>query len=257
LAAGASSNVLTSPSSLGWARQSSGPSESALGCVCYGGNTNQGYRYVAFGSHRPLAPNNATNDTLFTSTRGEVWAPSGPAAGNIAAVDFGRDTFVAVGKDLLAGTGKIFAAQNPVNLPMSLVTTWSNPLKTVRFAGGVFIACDSTGTVLSSFDGTNWVSHTGVQATQVAFGAGAFVGLWSRQLWQSDPVAKVEIVSNEELKISGIVGRTYSVESRDSLAPAGEWVAQPPFTLTASPFLWKDPNAPSASGRFYRARMNE
>jgi hypothetical protein len=76
-------------------------------------------------------------------------------------------------------------------------------------------------------------------------------------VYTSDPLVELRMTNAPSAKValSGLVGRSYQIQSTDSLNPGGNtWVTNVAVQLTNTSFLWTDPTATN-SQRFYRAAL--
>ena len=63
--------------------------------------------------------------------------------------------------------------------------------------------------------------------------------------------ANLQLGTYPGLQITGTVGRSYQIQSSGDL---NAWTTRATLLLTASPYLWIDPN-PVAGNKFYRALL--
>lgn len=111
-------------------------------------------------------------------------APPFPDVGSLRDVVFGNDLFVVV-----TTRGEIVTTPNPNGGPWTIRREpQSNPLTSITFGDGRFVAVGSAGTVLTSTDGFVWNGQSGAEGTDltgVTYGNGAFVAVGRSGIFRS------------------------------------------------------------------------
>jgi hypothetical protein len=244
--------ILTSPDGITWANR---PAEitNQLWSIAYGEN-----QFVAVGS----------SGTVATSSDGENWtARHSSAQQTLLAITFGNGRFVAVGS--VTGPDNIYAAilTSPDGVKwtdsnLSGVASVVDPLASVSYGDGQFVAVGRFGLILTSPDGVAWTnrnSGTDNDLLGVIFEDHAFVAwgldgtiLQSGVLLPERPTLGLELRPDSPavVTVSGSAGRTYSVEASSDLE---QWLTITNITLTSSTWQFADPAAADAPRRFYRA----
>jgi hypothetical protein len=69
----------------------------------------------------------------------------------------------------------------------------------------------------------------------------------------SGPLAGIRFTNNPArgIALSGLVGRSYQIQSTDALDASSNWRTNATFQLTNTPYVWPDTTATN-SARFYR-----
>jgi hypothetical protein len=128
-----------------------------------------------------------TNSVLVTSGDGLTWTPRLLQSDyGLNGVAYGDGLFVAVGGVGNSATGGI---EGTVVTSVDAVT-WTerqpmtaNQLESIVYGNGQFVAVGlKSGTIISSSDGVNWISHAEVWLNAVAYGNGQFVAAGGYQL---------------------------------------------------------------------------
>jgi hypothetical protein len=140
------------------------------------------------------------------------------------------------------------------------------PFNRIIYAYGYFLAI-SDAKLFTSTDGTNWIPRNfqappGLHLNALALGnrkvvvAGYILNAFNAipTAFVSDPIVALETKgpSPGQLSLSGLVGRTYSIEYITDLRSNNWQPATAAFTLSNSPSICTDPQATNSS-RFYRA----
>jgi hypothetical protein len=146
-----------------------------------------------------------------------------------------------------------------------MVKDTTNVFSRVIYTNELYVA--STGsTIFTSTNGTNWIQRnfpTNAHVNGITFGIRNVVAVGSTN--SAPPTGPIAFVSDPFvainpnpgipplLKISGLQGRSYQIESTDILpGNAGNWRTNTTLQLTNSPCFWLD-TAATNSQSFYRA----
>jgi len=140
-------------------------------------------------------------------------------------------------------------------------------LSVFGYVKGLFMALATGNKLATSVNGTNWVlygpsmplaSWPASDGTRLVTVNSVLTntGPWyfNSFVTTSDVLLDVRMTNTPTAKValSGLVGRTYQIQSTDSLKPyANNWLTNSTIQLTNTPFVWADPTATN-SQRFYR-----
>jgi hypothetical protein len=246
-------NIYTSPDGIVWTRRNSGApagSVHSIMAVTYGAG-----RYVAIDD----------SGYIYTSTLGTTWTRN-LISGNSSISSYGYVNFCNGLFMALVNTGTNLTSTDGLSWsPMAKDVT--NVFSRVIYANGIYVAL-SGANVFTSMNGTNWFQrslHTPTNAnlTEIAFGDRKVMAVGYTYpplpmvpvVYISDPFVGAGMNSGfpPQLKISGLQGRSYRIESTDLLpVDPGNWRTNTTLLLTNSPCIWTD-IAASNSQRYYRA----
>jgi hypothetical protein len=176
-------------------------------------------------------------------------------------VAFGNGIFV-----LAAGTNGIFARAPSLfsTPPFESVTNF--PAETIAFAGGIFFALNTNGSaIFTSTNGTNWVARdinpplspsAPFSGYALAQGAGTLVAVGHpNRITQSSRLAGIAPGPEQgAVLLSGILGATYQIQTREGFQTNTPWLPVRNLVLTNSPQFWRDSGATNAS-RFYQTQL--
>jgi hypothetical protein len=157
----------------------------------------------------------------------------------------------------------------------TLNTGISNPLGKISYANGLFIAMAGTNVfisleyVASSVDGTNWWQYAprvpGIGSSVATDGSrlvrvgSTYYGYYENgYVYRSDPLVNLRMSNSAgAIVLSGLVGRSYRIESTDTLTNSGlnDWQLRFSGQLPTDPFLWIDPTSATSTQRYYRAAL--
>jgi hypothetical protein len=245
-------NVFTSPDGQSWAGQhSTSPAGASLGDVAYGAN-----RFVAIGINR-----GSTDDSghIYTSTNGINWTRQSIAGGSH--VSYCNNRFfipLSPGVNLVSLTGTYWTTSS---------TGLTDLLDKIVYSQGAYLA-RAGNSLAASTDGVNWfkysqllpgtstVASDGQCLVVVGDNSGPF-GPYTANgyTYVSDPLVSIRITAGRPptITVSGLVGRTYSIEATNALICAGSnnWHAVATAQLTSDHWLWTD--TPTGAARLYRA----
>lgn len=171
LLGGRAGEIYTGSDGSSWRRLTRGTGETFRGVVFAGD------RFVVVGNRvDPLA--NAIVTPVLFSTDGVNWTRANGSAelraGNLGAVAFGQNTYIAVGEGgriFTSADARDWTAQN------SGITT---TLSSVAVGPSSFVATGTAGVILSSVDGATWTSQSSgvtTNLTSVTYGNGRFVAV--------------------------------------------------------------------------------
>jgi hypothetical protein len=245
--------VRVSTNGLNWT-----PSFSAsLADIAYGNGT-----FVALGSN---FSNNSGH--AYRSSGGSSWAEQ-PILGG-SKISFANGLFIvplAPGTNLISVNGAQWA---------SLPTGIPSRIGKVLYVHGTFLAltglepCDCSYTNLAaSMNGTNWFQYAkplpravrslASDGNRLVTVSGRYVDVSHSDgfVHYLDPIPSVQISNGSpaQLSLSGWVGRSYRIESIDSLTNQPlAWRSNATFVLPSDNFMWTDPTAAASPQRFYRA----
>jgi hypothetical protein len=240
-------NIYTSPDGVTWTARNSG----ALAT-----DVNPIYD-VAYGAGRFVAVDNANH--FYKSTTGTTWTRSANSSGG-SVISFCNNLFIlptGLGTNALSTDGVSWTLVNNNTATM---------FGRVIYADGCFVALAGY-KIFSSTDGTNWTQH--LTAIPSSAGLGAITYARNRFLtvgfkpvgstpvfpvaYFSDPTVAASINRGfpPQVTVSGLSGRSYRVDQRDSLA-TGSWTPANTNSAGVVPFTWTDPK-PANDVRFYRA----
>jgi hypothetical protein len=250
--------ILTSPDGLSWTAHSS-RHEPALYRLAYG----QGYFVALANVNDPYE-----RDGLYFSTDGIHWIDGHVgSASRLSGVGFGLDTFWAVGdngamlqSDPLLSTGPSIAtaplaqaAFKGTAASLQVAAIGTSPLSYQWFKDGDVMS-GATKEALAfrqvglEDEGSYFVvvsNPTGAAVTQP-------VTLTVRTAPEAAELA-LELDPLVELTLLGTAGRTYELQSTDSLETTNAWSTLTRLRLPAVPFTWTDTASAPSSRRFYRA----
>jgi hypothetical protein len=243
-------DVFTSTNGIDWDPHNVNAS---LGDIAYGAGL-----FVAIGIH-----NGSVNDSghTYTSAGGTIWTKRDIPGGS--KISFGNGLFIvpyANGTNLVSADGINWATLNTgiSNLPGKAI-----------YANGLFLAA-AGGYLATSKDGTNWTQYA-----QQLPGSGDSIATDGFRLWRvggifvnglgyngyvyrSDPLVSLAMGSDStHVNLSGLVGRSYKIESTDNLTSAAptDWQVRFNGQLPSNPFPWPDPTSTDSPQRFYRAAL--
>jgi hypothetical protein len=239
-------SILTSSNGAQWAVQNAvigGP----LGAIAFGHGT-----FVAVGW-------NGTSPVALASADGLTWASSSPPGLSLDGVGYGDGMFVA------GGTGTIFTSVDGLNwTPANFNINTNQELYRVCYAHGTFVIVGQDGAILTSTNGTDWItrySGAGQSLTGVAFGDQTFVTVGAGgTILQSDPLPPLGLSLSPagwladgsfSLNAAGPAGQTWEIDTSTDLVD-WTWLAQSWSTNSTMPFI--DPAAPAYGRRFYRGQ---
>lgn len=250
VAVGKSGTILTSPDGTNWVQQVSGVGNSLYGIAC-----GKDGRFVTVGETGGW-DGKEYPDTILTSTDGTNWTAIFYANSEwLLDVTYGAGQFVAVGEnDILTSPDGI----NWTNY--SGVGQW---LHTVTYGNGFFLAVGTSGgggavaPIVSSIDGTHWISHysgTGNDLLGVAYGNGTFEAV-GNVILQSQPIIRLSPpiwLSNglPQIKIEGEAGITNNIQTSSDLF---NWIDLTNMVFTNPIGTFVDPSATNCIQRFYRS----
>jgi hypothetical protein len=248
--------IYSSPDGVSWAqRQPPTPSGANLADIAFGAGL-----FVAIGS-----PTGSVDDQrhYYVSSDGISWTRKSfptitvwdPYPKHIA---FCQDRFFV---SPVAGTS--FVSRNGTNWA-TLFTGLADKLEKVEFANGIFLARAGT-SLVSSTDGTNWYRYaSALPGEGLATDGIRLVTVDDRYTYEhydglvyySDPLAGVRITNSQppQVIVSGLVGRSYQIQSTDALSNSGlvDWQTRATFQLPGYLYFWTDPVFSGSSQRFYR-----
>ena len=160
---GDASTVLTSPDGITWAGGTAPPGNSYRD-VAYNGT-----RFVTAG----VGPTTTVRAAAAYSDDGVSWtAGTLPAnAGQIYAIAFGADRFVAAGE-----TGRIYSSVDGVTWTEATSPVTSS-LRSVAYADGLWVISGDSGRLLTSTDGVNWTNRS-VATSNTLIGVARHNGAW-------------------------------------------------------------------------------
>jgi len=190
-----------------------------------------------------LVRNDRSNSVVYTSPDGAAWSESARIEQRTSAMEFGANTFVAVGT-----RGSIRTSPDGTNWTLRASGT-DQDLRSILFSGGEFLAAGTTifipesgfsqqAVTLRSTDGISWTNDPSFPEIQsAASGNGVYIGLKWQDLvrpvsitnWQTIFTIEREtkIVFGESRFV--VVGRSgHIATSTDGL----EWITQNPRTVT-------------------------
>ncbi|MEQ9305400.1 MAG: choice-of-anchor D domain-containing protein, partial [Marinoscillum sp.] len=147
--------------------------------------TTQNWEAAAYGEgvYVAVSSSGPTNNVL-TSTDGVNWSIITTPSGYWYSVTYAHGVFVAVGRSL-SGASNIMTSSDGVNWQLRAHGSHNLTLNDVTYGNGQFVAVanySSSGTVVTSTDAINWVTHS-ITSTypsdwrSVAYGNGLFVAL--------------------------------------------------------------------------------
>lgn len=131
----------------------------------------------------------------------------------------------------------------------------------VKYCLGRFIVLGAGGAILSSLNGADWNYFSqapGWELDSVAFAKNSFFLIANRgAILESDPVVSLEpaIGSISGVRLSGLEGCTYRIETADDLQKPNPWKPAVTLSLTNSPTTWLDPQGTRLPKCFYRATL--
>lgn len=245
-------NIYTSPDGITWtARNSGAPTTEvhSLGDVAYGAG-----QYVA-------VDNNGYSYTSATGT-GISWTRR--AVGNFSRINFCNDRFIALANGS-TGSTNLVSFDGLTWTSMTKDTT--NVFNRVIYTSGLYVA--PTGSMLfTSTNATNWTQRNfaGNLPLAAAFGKTnlTFVGyrwdsnalLGYSEVFLSDTFLAVGMNQGfpPQLKISGLLGRSYRIDCSTNLPTTTNWQTLGTFSMTNSPCNWVDTTTTNST-RFYRAAL--
>lgn len=202
---GQNGTVLTSTDTTTWINRTPAGVVGDLASVTYGNGI-----YLAVGN------NGAGFATILASSDGTNWNNSIPANSffPLSGVTFGNGLFVAVG--ITNGAGGILVSKDGAG--WSQVLSQGQPLLSIIYAEGLFLAVGQWGTILSSPDGQSWTGHTVVTADPlngIVEGNKQFIVVGGHDtILQGQPVAPVLPVQPDRI----ILGQTGLVVTNKALA---------------------------------------
>jgi hypothetical protein len=240
-------NIYTSPDGLTWTARNSGAPASEVGPI----------NDVAYGAGHFVAIDGGNH--FYISTTGSTWSRSTNSNGG-SQISFCNNIFI-----VPVGSGTNALSTDGLNWTQVTNATAST-FGRVIYGDGCFVALAGS-KIFSSTDGTNWTQRITSISTNVALRAITYaknrfltVGytpvIGSPVLpvaYFSDPTVAASINRGfpPQVTVSGLSGRSYRVEERDSLA-TGSWSPANTNSSGAVPFTWTDPQ-PANVVRFYRA----
>jgi hypothetical protein len=243
--------IYTSPDGINWAQRNSGAPAGDVHSITA----------VTYGAGRYVAIDNT--GYIYTSTSGTTWTRN-LISGNSSISAYGYVNYCNGFFVALVNTGTNMVSTDGLSWsPMVKDTT--NLFSKVIYAGGLYVA--STGsTIFTSTNGTNWVQRnfpTNNYVRDITSGIRNIVAVGSTNsapptgpiVFVSDPFVGAGMNSGflPQLKISGLQGRSYRIESTDILpGDTSNWRTNTTLQLTNSPCIWTDTAATNAQ-RFYRA----
>jgi hypothetical protein len=219
-----------------------------------------------FGNSYPLADIAYGLDTSLAVDAGQnVYSWTGPwqgtrvqnAGNKISACN---DRFI-----LSAGSGTNLISTDGVKW-FQVTNNTAAYFQRVIYANGYYLAISGSN-VFTSMDSTNWIQRNvpipaDVTLNAAVYGNGRFLVVGTKGggmgnampvAYISDPVVALALEPTRPpaVKLSGLTGRPYRIEQRESL-DSGIWQTATNFILESSPLFWVDPHATNSS-RFYRA----
>jgi hypothetical protein len=220
---------------------------------------------IVFGSGKFVAVGAGTNSGhVYRSSRGRVWTSADIPGGS--RISFANGLFVipyGPGTNLISTDGANWATLNTGTSGL-----WMGK---IHFANGIFFS--TAGNYLAtSADGTNWISYANPMPGYVFASDGVrMVSIASEPVpvdwirfdsfaYFSDPMVDLKMNRTPvSVVLSGLVGRTYQIESADELKSNGtnNWQVRFSGKLPSNPFIWSDLSAPSGTMRFYRAALEQ
>lgn len=253
--------ILTSPDALTWTMRSPGSSPAGAICSIAYGLVGSTPTFVAIG-------NNDGNE--YYSTSGTSWVHRLISSGG-RQVSFANGLFIIPisAQYNLISTGGLAWRQ--------MATGLTNQMESIFYANQIYWG-SAGGYLVTSKNGTNWQQYAnplptslvfaGLQANYPVFATDGNrimgVGSIPYDSWNnfyygysylSEPL--VELAASNSipghLKVSGLVGRTYQIQSSSSLESGGQWTTNGTITLTNYTDLFVDPAG--VGNRFYRAAI--
>ena len=229
-------------------------------------NLNRSLGDIAYGSGRFVALGVGTNSGhIFRSVNGTFWGDHTIPGGS--SVSFANGLFFipwVPGTNLISTDGLNWAtAGTGINLTHGKV----------YYRHGVFISAaynNQNSYFASSIDGTNWINYPnsplatdfasdGFRMVNVGYALNPADPLHpSGFVFYSDPLVGLGMNSTTgAMTLFGVVGRTYQIESTDSLSSTGSnnWQLRFVGSLPSDPYIWSDPTAADTAQRFYRAAL--
>lgn len=240
-------NIYTSSDGITWtARNSGAPTTEvhSLGDVAYGAGL-----YVAVDN----------NGYAHTSTTGISWTRR--SVGNFSKINFCNDRFIALANGSTGSTNYVsFDGLTWTSMTKDTASVFSR----VIYSNGLYVALSGSA-LFTSTNATNWMQRNfaGSGTSSLAFGktnlavvgyqwdGGALVG--TSQVFLSDTflAAGMNPGFPPQLKIAGLLGRSYQIDYSTNLVTGNGWQTIETFALTNSPCNWTDATATN-SARFYR-----
>lgn len=257
--------ILTSPETIQWTRQRSGTNDRLVGetllGVAYGNGT-----LVAVGSEAYVPDQSGfpvAGSRIRTSPDGTNWVSrsSHDHLVPLFAVAYGKSTFVACG-----GSGLVVTSPDGITWTTRNSGT-TNDLHAVAYGNNTFIAGGAGGTILSSTDAITWASRKPGVASGlrgIRFGNNRFVAVGQEGTILNSGLLG-SIVAQFllkgafnggafELTVNGAPNQSYLIQSADTSSGIIPWQTVMTFTMTNSPFTWRDTTATNHNQRLYRAR---
>lgn len=250
--------VFTSTDGQFWVQQQA--LNASLGDIAYGAGL-----FVAIG-----IDNGSTNNSghIYTSSSGTNWTERSILGGRT--ISFCNSIFIVpfgAGTNLISANGIDWATIN---------TGISNKLGKITYTHGMFLALagpdsyDYTFTNLAaSTNGTNWYQYSKElpkRASTVATDGTRLLTVRSQFIdvshsdgfvYYTDPLVSLDVTNTPPVQVvlSGLVGRSYRIESTDSLTNSvvNNWRTNITLLLPSDPLLWTDVTATGLPQRFYRA----
>ncbi|HTR43864.1 MAG TPA: hypothetical protein VMH87_19815 [Pseudomonadales bacterium] len=225
---------------------------------------------IAFGNGIFVAIGNNDGSIYVSSSGTGTWSKFSLPGGN--KISFANNIFFVPlnnQTNLLSLNGSSWSAQ---------ATGLTNGLGAVTYTDGVYMAqcaISPAGSYLAtSADGTNWFQYptrlpnacasidaldydvnVATDGSRLVTGSCAVTNFfaYNSYIYTSGPLVFVSQTNNppRRILISGLVGRSYQVQSVDALGNGSNWRTNVSFQLTNTPFIWVDGTATN-SARFYR-----
>ena len=205
---------------------------------------------LAFGAGLFVYPL-ATGTNLLSADGISWWSQPTGLTNSLYMIGSGGDTLVAF--DIRNQT---FTSGDGTNWTFRGVNSLLRP-EGLAYGNGFWVAVGRSVHANYSADLVHWtsVSNSQTVAFGTCFGNGSFLTLGG-VICQSAPVIVLQALPGllGSILLSGPAGVTYQIQTLDAFN-RGEWLTADSLTVTSTPCLWTDPDAPVLAQRFYRVRL--